>query len=39
MNDLKNTYQAPAIAVYEITVEKGFAASGSVGNYEDGGEF
>lgn len=44
MNDKINTtfppaYLAPAITVCEITVEQGFAGSGEVENYEDGGEF
>lgn len=39
MNDKDNTYQPPAIAVYEIAAERGFAGSGEVDDYEDGGEF
>ena len=39
MNDKDNTYQPPAIAVYEIAAERGFAGSGEVNDYDDGGEF
>lgn len=41
MNDKDNLhlYLAPAITVYEIAAERGFAGSGEVYDYEDGGEF